>query len=52
MNEGYSVDERGLLQDYKDCLKRLAPHAPTSHYRHNRTGEDTCPSQTGSASPI
>jgi len=41
-------DERGLLQDYEDWLEELAPHAPTSHYRHNRTGEDACPSRTGS----
>ena len=33
-------DESGLLQDYDDWLEKLAPHAPTSHYRHNRTGED------------
>jgi len=33
-------DEPGLLQDYDDFLERLAPHAPTSAYRHNRTGED------------
>jgi secondary thiamine-phosphate synthase enzyme len=33
-------DERGLLADYEDWLEELAPHAPTSHYRHNRTGED------------
>jgi secondary thiamine-phosphate synthase enzyme len=33
-------DEQGLLQDYEDFLERLAPHAPTEHYRHNRTGED------------
>ena len=33
-------DEPGLLQDYDDFLERLAPHAPTSHYRHNLTGED------------
>lgn len=32
--------ESGLLQDYDDWLERLAPHAPTSQYRHNRTGED------------
>ena len=32
--------EEGLLQDYDDWLEKLAPHAPTSHYRHNRTGED------------
>jgi secondary thiamine-phosphate synthase enzyme len=33
-------DESGLHQDYDDWLERLAPHAPTSQYRHNRTGED------------
>ncbi len=33
-------DERGLHADYEDWLERLAPHEPTSHYRHNRTGED------------
>jgi secondary thiamine-phosphate synthase enzyme len=32
--------ESGLIQDYDDWLEKLAPHAPTSHYRHNRTGED------------
>ena len=33
-------DEPGLHQDYEDWLERLAPHAPTDRYRHNRTGED------------
>ncbi len=33
-------DESGLHQDYDEWLERLAPHAPTSRYRHNRTGED------------
>ena len=33
-------DEPGLHQDYDDWLERLAPHAPISRYRHNRTGED------------
>jgi secondary thiamine-phosphate synthase enzyme len=33
-------NEPGLIQDYDDWLERLAPHAPTSQYRHNRTGED------------
>ena len=33
-------DESGLHQDYKDWLEELAPHAPISRYRHNRTGED------------
>lgn len=33
-------DERGLHADYEAWLERLAPHAPTSQYLHNRTGED------------
>ena len=33
-------DEPGLIQDYDEFLERLAPHAPTNRYRHNRTGED------------
>jgi len=33
-------NESGLHQDYEDWLEGLAPHAPTDHYRHNRTGED------------
>ena len=33
-------EEPGLKQDYQDWLEKLAPHAPTSQYRHNRTGED------------
>jgi len=33
-------DERGLHQDYRDWLERLAPHAPVAQYRHNDTGED------------
>lgn len=33
-------DESGLHQDYEDFLERLAPHEPTSNYRHNLTGED------------
>ena len=32
--------ESGLLQDYDEWLEKLAPHEPTSRYRHNRTGED------------
>jgi secondary thiamine-phosphate synthase enzyme len=32
--------EDGLLLDYDDWLEKLAPHEPTSQYRHNRTGED------------
>jgi len=32
--------ESGLLQDYEVWLEKLAPHAPTSQYLHNRTGED------------
>ncbi len=33
-------DESGLHQDYERWLEELAPHAPTSRYLHNRTGED------------
>ncbi|MCK5117367.1 MAG: secondary thiamine-phosphate synthase enzyme YjbQ [Candidatus Aegiribacteria sp.] len=33
-------DESGLIQDYDEWLEQLAPHEPTSRYRHNRTGED------------
>ena len=33
-------DESGLLQDYEAFLERLAPHEPTTSYRHNLTGED------------
>ena len=32
--------EEGLLHDYEVWLDKLAPHAPTSQYHHNRTGED------------
>jgi thiamine phosphate synthase YjbQ (UPF0047 family) len=33
-------DESGLHHDYEVWLEGLAPHAPTSQYLHNRTGED------------
>ena len=33
-------DEHGLHQDYDKWLEKLAPHAPTAQYLHNRTGED------------
>jgi secondary thiamine-phosphate synthase enzyme len=33
-------NESGLLHDYEVWLEKLAPHAPTSQYQHNRTGED------------
>jgi secondary thiamine-phosphate synthase enzyme len=33
-------DEHGLHDDYDKWLEKLAPHAPTSQYRHNDTGED------------
>jgi secondary thiamine-phosphate synthase enzyme len=33
-------DESGLHHDYDVWLEKLAPHAPTSQYRHNDTGED------------
>src|SRR4026207_325453 len=32
--------EDGLLHDYDVWLEKLAPHEPTSQYRHNPTGED------------
>ena len=32
--------EDGLLHDYDVWLEKLAPHAPTEQYQHNRTGED------------
>jgi secondary thiamine-phosphate synthase enzyme len=32
--------EDGLIRDYDAWLEKLAPHAPTSQYQHNRTGED------------
>jgi secondary thiamine-phosphate synthase enzyme len=32
--------EDGLLHDYEVWLEKLAPHAPTKNYQHNRTGED------------
>ena len=33
-------DEPGLHDDFEKWLEGLAPHAPVSRYRHNRTGED------------
>ena len=33
-------DERGLHEDYKKWLEKLAPHEPLSLYNHNLTGED------------
>jgi len=33
-------DERGLHGDFDRWLEGLAPHEPTSQYRHNDTGED------------
>ena len=32
--------ESGLRDDYEKWLEKLAPHAPTSQYRHNDSGED------------
>jgi secondary thiamine-phosphate synthase enzyme len=32
-------DERGLLGDFEVWLEKVAPHEPTSQYRHN-SGED------------
>jgi secondary thiamine-phosphate synthase enzyme len=33
-------DERGLHEDMKRFLEKLAPHEPVSQWRHNDTGED------------
>jgi len=33
-------DESGLHSDFEKWLEKLAPHAPTSQYGHNLTGED------------
>jgi len=33
-------EEEGLKHDYEVWLEKLAPHEPTTQYRHNRTGED------------
>lgn len=33
-------DERGLHADFERWLEALAPHAPTTQWRHNDTGED------------
>jgi secondary thiamine-phosphate synthase enzyme len=33
-------NESGLHADYEKWLEGLAPHAPTSQYQHNLTGED------------
>ncbi len=33
-------DEQGLLRDYDAWLEQLAPHAPTTRWQHNLTGED------------
>ena len=33
-------DERGLHDDFRRFLDKLAPYAPTSQWRHNDTGED------------
>ncbi|HKQ96804.1 MAG TPA: secondary thiamine-phosphate synthase enzyme YjbQ [Candidatus Polarisedimenticolia bacterium] len=33
-------DEPGLHHDFEQFLEALAPHAPTTRWHHNRTGED------------
>ena len=33
-------DERGLHADLERWLEQLAPHEPTSQWKHNLTGED------------
>jgi secondary thiamine-phosphate synthase enzyme len=32
-------DEDGLHSDFERFLEKLAPHEPTTEYRHNLTGE-------------
>jgi secondary thiamine-phosphate synthase enzyme len=46
-------DESGLHHDYEVFLEKLAPHEPTSNYRHNLTGEDKRrrPHQTAANGP-
>ena len=34
-------NESELLHDYEVWLEKLAPHAPTGQYHHNRTGKIT-----------
>lgn len=33
-------DESGLHRDFESWLEELAPHAPTSRWQHNMSGED------------
>jgi len=33
-------NEPGLHHDYEKWLEEIAPHEPTTRYRHNLTGED------------
>lgn len=33
-------NESGLHHDFDNWLEHLAPHSPTSKYKHNETGED------------
>ncbi len=33
-------DEPGLHRDFEQFLEALAPHAPTTRWQHNKTGED------------
>ena len=33
-------NESGLHHDYAIWLEKIAPHEPTEHYEHNKTGED------------
>ena len=43
-------DEHGLHSDYEKWLKGLAPHAPTSQYLHNCTGEENADAHLEAAS--
>ena len=36
----YSSGVGGVFEELNAWLENLAPHAPTTHYHHNRTGED------------
>jgi len=44
-------DERGLHQDHGKWLEGLAPHATTSQYLHDRTGE-ACPERNEGTTPM
>src|SRR5688500_741841 len=43
-------NESGLHHDYEVWLEKLAPHAPTSQYHRNRTGEDNADAHSNARS--